>query len=82
MSGSIAPRLGPQLSRGSWMTVDQAAAFLQLPCVTLRRSLERNARTLPEGGIASYVDGISARKIGRLWRVWLDSGWINPGSPK
>ena len=82
MSGSIAPRLGPQFSRGSWMTVDQAAAFLQLPCVTLRRSLERNARTLPEGGIASHVDGISARKIGRLWRVWLDSGWTNPGSPK
>ena len=78
MSGSIAPRLGLQLSRGSWMTVDQAAAFLQLPCVTLRRSLERNARKLPEGGIASHVDGIAARKVGRLWRVWLDAGWLNP----
>ena len=60
------------------MTVDQAATFLQLPCVTLRRSLERNARKLPDGGIASHVDGISARKIGRLWRVWLDAGWLNP----
>ena len=60
------------------MTVDQAAVFLQLPSVTLRRALERNARRLPEGGITSQHDGIAARKIGRLWRVWLDVGWLNP----
>ena len=82
MKDKLASRLETPPSRGYWMTVDQASVFLQLPCVTLRRTLERNARKLPEGGIASHVDGISARKIGRLWRVWLDSGWTNPGSPK
>ncbi len=34
--------------RGAWMTAEQAAAFLGLPVVTLRRALERNARTTPE----------------------------------
>lgn len=78
MKGATVSRMEPQSGRGSWMTVDQAAAFLQLPCVTLRRALERNARKLPEGGITSHHDGISARKIGRLWRVWLDAAWRNP----
>jgi hypothetical protein len=63
---------------GAWMTVEQAAAFLSLPVVTLRRSLERNARTTPEGATVAHVDGVMARKLGRLWRVWLDSGWLAP----
>ena len=61
---------------------DQTAVFLPLTSVKLRRSLERNARQLPEGGITSYIDGIAARKLGRLWRVWLDAGWLNPGASK
>ena len=63
---------------GSWMTVEQAAAFLRVPVVTLRRSLERNARKEGEGSVTARVDGITARKLGRLWRVWLDSGWLQP----
>jgi hypothetical protein len=63
---------------GGWMTVEQAAAFLSLPVVTLRRSLERHARTTPEGATVAHVDGITARKLGRLWRVWLDRGWLAP----
>ena len=67
---------------GAWMTVEQAAAFLSLPVVTLRRSLERNARTTPEGATVAHVDGVMARKLGRLWRVWLDPGWLAPSPPK
>jgi hypothetical protein len=63
---------------GVWMTVEQAAAFLSLPVVTLRRSLERNARTTSEGATVAHVDGVAARKLGRLWRVWLDRGWLAP----
>jgi hypothetical protein len=63
---------------GGWMTVEQAAQFLSLPVVTLRRSLERNARTTQEGATVAQVDGVSARKLGRLWRVWLDRGWLVP----
>jgi hypothetical protein len=62
------------------MSVEQAAAFLGVAAVTLRRNLERNARALPDGGTASQADGIKARKLGRCWRVWLDSGWVSPSS--
>ena len=67
---------------GTWLTVEQAAAFLSLPVVTLRRTLERNARATPDGGTIARVDGITARKLGRLWRVWLDPGWVAPAAPK
>jgi hypothetical protein len=70
------------LPPNAWMTVEQAAAFLSLPVVTLRRTLERNARATSDGGTLSRVDGITARKLGRLWRVWLDSGWRSPAVPK
>jgi len=66
----------------AWMTVEQASAFLSLPVVTLRRSLERKARPTPEGGTIAQMDGITARKLGRLWRVWLDPGWLAPAAPK
>ena len=82
MKNQKGTRVESQPSRGSWMTVDQASIILHLPCVTLRRTLERNARKLPEGGITSHIDGIAARKLGRLWRVWLDAGWLNPGASK
>jgi hypothetical protein len=64
------------------MTVEQAAVLLNLPVVTLRRSLERKARPTPDGGTISQMDGITARKLGRLWRVWLDPGWLAPAAVK
>jgi hypothetical protein len=64
------------------MTVEQAAGFLSLSEVTLRRALERNARPTPEGGTIARVEGITARKLGRLWRVRLDPGWLAPTPPK
>ena len=67
-------------SRSSWMTVEQAASFLALPTITLRRTIERHARSTPEGGTVARADGITARKIGRLWRVWLDPEWLNPSA--
>lgn len=69
-------------SENSWMTVDQAATLLAQPVVTLRRALERNARKAPEGGTISHADGITARKLGRQWRVRLDAGWLTPANPK
>jgi hypothetical protein len=59
----------------AWLTVDQAATFLSLPPVTLRRTLERNARKADDGGTVSHADGMTTRKLGRLWRVRLDQGW-------
>ncbi len=63
-----------------WMTVAAAADFLAVNPVTLRRSLERNARSAPDGGTVSHADGVSARKLGRLWRVRLDAVWLQ-GNP-
>ncbi len=65
----------------SWMTVEQAASFLNLGVVTLRRTIERNARRTPQGDTVAQIDGITARKLGRLWRVWLDAGWLRVPSP-
>jgi hypothetical protein len=53
-----------------------------LTSITLRRSIERNARATPEGGTVARVDGITARKLGRLWRVALDAGWLAPMASK
>jgi hypothetical protein len=66
----------------TWMTVEQAATFLNLPPVTLRRAFERHARATSEGGTVAQIDGITARKLGRLWRVWLDPSWHTPTAPK
>jgi hypothetical protein len=68
-------------SRSSWTTVEQAAEFLGLTPVMLRRTFERNARVAPDGGTVAQVDGLTARKIGRRWRVWLAPGWLSPTQP-
>lgn len=64
MKGAKGAHVESQPGRGSWMTVDQAAVFLHLPCVTFRRAQERNACKLSERGITSNLDGIAARKLG------------------
>jgi hypothetical protein len=57
------------------MRVDDAARILGVNVVTLRRSIERNARRDTEGRVHAEFDGIRARKLGRLWRVFLDPCW-------
>lgn len=63
---------------GAWMGTERAAAFLGMPAVTLRRQLERSARRGEDGAIVARLDGITARKLGRSWRVWLGAGWVSP----
>jgi len=60
---------------GRWMTIHDAAAFLSLQEVTLRRMLERAARR-EKDGIVARVDGVIGRKLGRGWRVWLGAAWV------
>jgi len=68
------------VDRLHWMSVDQAAAILGIPVLTLRRAIERNVVRAIGGGMQAQVDGIRARKFGRLWRVWLDPGWTEPAA--
>lgn len=63
-----------------WLAIEAAAQVLGLQVVTLRRTLERNARKGPAGTIEAKVDGIVGRKFGRQWRVWLGD-WSAPTLP-
>lgn len=66
----------------AWRGVESAAALLGVPPRTLRRALDRNAKRAEGGAVTSETDGVRARKFGRLWRVWLDPGWLNPERKK
>jgi hypothetical protein len=61
-----------------WLTVRDAAPLLSMSPDALRRSLERYAVRAPDGGIEANIDGLRARKLGRLWRVMLAGAWAAP----
>lgn len=63
-----------------WVSVATAATFLGLSPDRLRKTLERHARKI-DGSIESSVDGVTARKFGRLWRVRFSAAWTEPKSP-
>ncbi len=62
----------------TWTSVEGAAGIVGVTPLALRRSIERNARRLPDGSIEARLDGIVARKLGRRWRVALSTRWTNP----
>ncbi|MDC3982418.1 hypothetical protein [Polyangium jinanense] len=64
----------PQSPRG-WGSIRTAAEFLGMSADALRRSIERHAVRAPDGGIESNIDGVRARKFGRLWRVQFSAAW-------
>jgi len=57
----------------SWIKVNEAAKRLSCAPKTLRRRLSAAARYERDGTVASKVDGIVARKLGREWRVSEES---------
>ena len=59
-----------------WVTVAEAARHLGVNEVSLRRRLERHARKAPDGATQARFDGLTGRKVGRLWRVWLSPAWM------
>jgi hypothetical protein len=63
-----------------WLTTAEAAARLRQSEVTLRRRLARHGRVTPDGVVA-HVDGLTARKSGSRWLIWLGSAWILEDSP-
>ena len=71
------PGLAKTKPNGRWMGIDEAADFLGVSIITLRRSIERNTKTSEDGVILAQFDGIEARKLGRLWRVRLDERWTS-----
>ncbi len=59
----------------TWMTVREAAEVLAMSIDALHMALARRARRNADGSVAAEWDGISARKIGRRWRIALSSRW-------
>jgi uncharacterized protein with beta-barrel porin domain len=58
-----------------WLTVRSAAALLDMNSDALRRTLERRARRMPDGGVEAEIDGVRARRFGRTWRVAFGERW-------
>jgi len=67
------------MSSRSWVSLASAAVYLGLTPTALRRTLERRAVHLPDGSVEAEVDGVRARKFGRLWRVRFDDRWLPQG---
>ena len=74
---SPVPTAPPVATDSSWVSVATAATFLGLSADRLRKTLERYSRKV-DGSIQSEVDGVTARKFGRLWRVRFSSSWTRP----
>jgi hypothetical protein len=64
------------MSNGPWLSVAKAAELLDLSPTALRRTLERRAVRANDGGVEAQVDGVRARKFGRLWRVQFSASWL------
>jgi hypothetical protein len=70
------------MSGRSWVSLANAAVYLSLTPTALRRTLERRAVHLQDGSVEADVDGVRARKFGRLWRVRFHDRWLtqDPGA--
>lgn len=61
-----------------WISLPAAADVLGLSSDALRKTLDRRARKVADGGVEAEIDGVRARKLGRLWRVSLGPAWTLP----
>lgn len=75
MSSKAKPR--EELSK-RWVSLKEAAAFLSLDAGALRKTLERRAMRAQDGGTEAALDGVRARKFGRLWRIRFSDAWGTP----
>jgi len=62
-----------------WISIREAAKLVSYSEVSFRRLIERHARRGVDGTIESSIDGIRARKLGRIWRVQLGKEWLPGG---
>lgn len=65
-----------------WMSIEDAARHLACNEISLRRRFQRCARKAPDGAIQARVDGLTARKVGSHWKVWLNPAWMCGSSLK
>lgn len=64
------------------MSLEKAASHLGLNAAALRKTLERRALRAADGGTEAEFHGVSARKLGRRWRVRFSEAWDAPPSSR
>lgn len=57
----------------AWVSVEEAASFLDITPDALRKRLRRAARR--DGGVAKLPGGIEGRQMGESWRVHFPASW-------
>lgn len=62
----------------AWVSLAVAASHLGTSPDALAKVFARNARAV-EGGVEAKLDGVRARKLGRLWRVQFSAAWLSDG---
>lgn len=63
---------------GTWVPLERAAAHLSMNAAALRKTLERRAIRASDGATEANLDGVQARKFGRIWRVRFSEAWGLP----
>ncbi len=58
-----------------WLPLLTAAEHLGESPDSLRKKLERSSKRGGDGVIEAKLDGITGRKLGRLWKLRLSDGW-------
>ncbi len=61
----------------AWVSLAAAAAHLGTNPDALRRLFERRARRAADGVTEADIDGVRARRLGRLWRVRFSPAWLS-----
>ncbi|HRI72605.1 MAG TPA: hypothetical protein PK156_50560 [Polyangium sp.] len=64
--------------QGAWLPLESAAAHLSMNAAALRKALERRATRAADGATEANLDGVRARKFGRIWRVRFSEAWGLP----
>lgn len=58
-----------------WLPLLTAAELLGESAESLRKKLERASTPSADGVVEARLDGVVARKQGRLWKLRLSDGW-------
>jgi hypothetical protein len=61
------------LAKHRWISLETAALILGEEATNLRRKLERRASLNAEGIKEANLDGITARRMGKHWKLQLGS---------
>ena len=80
MSGREGDRGSTAVASSMWVSLERAAAHLGMGAPALRKALERRAIRAADGVTEAALDGVLARKFGRLWRVRFSERWGLPST--